>query len=79
MADFDAEPREGCKCVDDQSTAIASMVVTLVRTGRLLRRTVDTDWVGNSLVLAPRMRLARLERVRGFQCLYLGLTLWNSE
>ena len=60
VAKFDAEPRECRKRVDDEPTAIAGVVVTLIGIQPRLGSAVDTDRVGNSLVLAPRMCLASL-------------------
>jgi hypothetical protein len=40
MSEFDPEPGECRECVDDESTAIADVVVTLVRSG--------STWVAQS-------------------------------
>jgi len=53
MGEFDAESREGYKRVDDEPTTVASMVVTIIRIRRLLRRTVDADLVTDALVFSP--------------------------
>lgn len=43
-SEFDAESCEGCKRVDDDSTPIASVVITVVGIGARLDHAVDVDW-----------------------------------
>lgn len=47
VAEFDAEAREGSYCVDDESTAVAGMMVALAGIRSLLNGTVDTDRVSS--------------------------------
>jgi hypothetical protein len=60
VAEFDAEPSERCERVDDESTAVAGVVIALVGIRPLLDGTVDADWVRHAFVFSPRMRLASL-------------------
>jgi len=60
MAEFHPEPRERCEDVDDESTAVAGVVIALLGTRPLLERTVDADRVRDPFVFPPRMRLAYL-------------------
>ncbi len=57
MPEFDPEPRERCKCVDDESTPVASMVVTVIGIETRLDRAVDADRVRDSLVFSPGVGL----------------------
>ena len=45
MAEFDTEPCEGCKRIDDETAAITGVVVTVVGIWIRLDRAVDADWV----------------------------------
>ncbi len=45
MAEFDTELCEGCKRIDNETTAIAGVMVTLVGIGIRLDRAVDADRV----------------------------------
>ena len=60
MAEFDPEPRERRGRVDDEPTAVAGGVIALV--GNRLRPNcaVDTDRVGDQLVLSPRVSVTSL-------------------
>lgn len=59
---FHAEPRQRCKCVDDESTPVAGVVIALV--GILVSESaVDPDRVSDPFVLSPSVGLARF-RVR---------------
>jgi hypothetical protein len=60
MAKFHAEPGKCREGVDDESTAIAGVVFTLVGILPCLDGTVDTDRVCHPVVFPPRMRLAHL-------------------
>ncbi len=53
MAEFDAESREGCKRVDDEPTAVAGVVISLIRTWSYLDSTIDTDQATDLLVFPP--------------------------
>ena len=59
MAEFDTEPCESCTRIDDETTAIAGMMVTVVGIGigTRLDRAVAADWVRDSPVFSPGMRL----------------------
>ncbi|AAC82912.1 unknown (plasmid) [Halobacterium salinarum NRC-1] len=65
MPQFNAEPRQCRERVDDQPTAVTSVVIALVGIRLRLNRAVDADRVGDPVVLAPRMRLASLGAGRG--------------
>ncbi len=52
MSEFDPKPCECGERVDNQSTPIAGMVITLVGIEMLLDGTVDADWMGDALVLS---------------------------
>lgn len=54
MPEFDGGSRECGERVDDESTPITGVVITLVGVGMLLDGTVDADLVGNSLLFPPR-------------------------
>jgi hypothetical protein len=43
MAEFDAEPSERCEGIDDEPTAVAGVVVTLVGIRRLFDPTVNAN------------------------------------
>jgi len=53
MTEFDAESREGCKCVDDEPTAVAGVVIALIRIWPYLDGTVDADQVTDPLIFPP--------------------------
>ena len=55
MAEFNTEPREGCKHVDDQSTLVTSVVVTVVRIWSCLDGTIDADRMCDPVVFSPGM------------------------
>ena len=55
-----AESRERRERVDDQLTAVTGDVIALVGIRLRLNRAVDTDWVGDPLVLPPGVGLASL-------------------
>jgi hypothetical protein len=65
MAEFDAESREGCKRVDDEPTAVAGVMIALIRIWPYLDGTVDADLVTDSLVFSPRMCLTGLSARQG--------------
>jgi len=65
MAKFDAEARQRCEGVDDESTDVAGDVIALVGIWFRLDRAVDADRVGDPLVFAPGMRLTYLGAGRG--------------
>jgi len=67
VAEFDTEPCEGCKRIDDEATAIAGVVVTIVGIGIRLDRAVDADRVCDSFVFSPGVRLADLGAGRASQ------------
>jgi len=50
MAKFDAEARQRCEGVDDESTDVAGDVIALVGIWFRLDRAVDADRVGDPLV-----------------------------
>jgi hypothetical protein len=60
MPEFDAEAGECREGVDDESTPVARVVITLLGIGPLLDGTVDTDLVRHPFVFPPGMRLAHL-------------------
>jgi hypothetical protein len=60
MADLHAEARECRESIDDESTAVASVVIALLGIRPLLDGTVDTDRVCHPLVFPPRVHLAHL-------------------
>jgi hypothetical protein len=60
MPKFHAEARECREGVDDESTAVAGVVIALLGIRPLLDGTVDTDRVRHPFVFPPRMRLAHL-------------------
>jgi hypothetical protein len=57
MPKFDAEPRERCKCVDDEATAIAGVMVMIAGIGIRLDRAADAGRVCDSFVFSPGMCL----------------------
>ncbi|ELZ68843.1 hypothetical protein C457_10546 [Haloferax prahovense DSM 18310] len=65
MPQFDPEPDECCERVDDQPTAVTGDVIALVEIRFRLNRAVDTDRVGDPLVLSTDMGLASLSTGRG--------------
>jgi hypothetical protein len=60
MAEFHPEPGERREGVDDESTAVAGVVIAPLGIGLFLERTVDADRVRHPFVFPPRMRLAHL-------------------
>ena len=60
MPEFDPEPGECRERVDNQSTAVTGDVIALVGIRLRLNRAVDTDRVGDPLVLSPGVLLASL-------------------
>ncbi len=60
MPEFHPEPGESCERVDDQPTAVTGDVIALVGVRIRLNRAVDTDRVGDSLVLSPGVGRASL-------------------
>jgi hypothetical protein len=60
VAEFNPEASERRKGVNDEPTAIASVVVGLDGVRARLNRTVDTDRMRHSLRLPPGMGLAEL-------------------
>jgi hypothetical protein len=57
---FDPEPGESRGRVDDEPTAVASGVIALVGSRLRPNCAVDTDRVGDQLVLSPRVSVTSL-------------------
>lgn len=59
MPDFDAEPRECCQCVDDDSNPVTDVMVTVAGIGTRLDRAVDAvclrDWLVFAQICASPM------------------------
>jgi hypothetical protein len=60
MAEFHAKPRERCERVDDETTPIAGVVISVVGVGPGLDGAVDTDRMRNPLIFTPGERVATL-------------------
>jgi hypothetical protein len=60
MAEFHTEARERREGVDDEPTAVASVVIAFLGIRSLLDGTVETDRVCHPFVFSPGMRLAHL-------------------
>ena len=60
VPEFHAEPRQRCKSVDDEPTAVAGVVIALVGIRLCLNRTVDTDLVGDPLFFPQDMSFTGL-------------------
>jgi len=65
MPEFNAKPRQYRKRVDDEPTPVTGDVIALLGIRLRLDGTVDTDRVGDPLVLSPGVRLASLGAGRG--------------